>query len=64
MFAVSGEMRFSAREYKPKGHLGSMMRVGSGIGTGGKPDLVGTPASTKPLGLIPCGEIREPFGGR
>ena len=24
MFTVSGEMRFSARKYKPKGHLGSV----------------------------------------
>jgi hypothetical protein len=25
---VRGEMRFWAREYKPEGHLGSIMRVG------------------------------------
>jgi hypothetical protein len=25
MFVVSSEMRFSAREYRPKGHLGSMV---------------------------------------
>ena len=27
---VSGAMRFSAREYRPKGHLGSIMRVAAG----------------------------------
>jgi hypothetical protein len=32
----------SAREYKPKGHLGSVMRVGSGIEMGGPGNM--TPA--------------------
>ena len=39
---VSGEMRFSAREYKPKGHLGSIMCFGSGIEMGGPGNM--TPA--------------------
>jgi hypothetical protein len=42
MFDVSGEMRFSAREYKPKGLLGSIMCVGSGIEMGGPGNM--TPA--------------------
>jgi uncharacterized protein len=36
VFTVSGAMRFSAREYKPKGHLGSITWVGSGIEKGGR----------------------------
>jgi hypothetical protein len=36
MFHVSGEMCFSAREYKAKGHLGSIICVGSEIEMGGR----------------------------
>jgi uncharacterized protein len=36
VFTVSGEMRFSAREYQPKGHSGSITWVGCGIEMGGR----------------------------
>jgi hypothetical protein len=36
-FAVRGEMLFFCTEVRPKGHLGSIMRVGSGIDRNGRP---------------------------
>jgi hypothetical protein len=38
MFTVSGEMRFSARKYKPKGHLGFDMGALAADEMGGKPE--------------------------